>query len=402
MGQDQHSMTAQTSEKSADAPPASALHRKARVGAAEHQTRSMSVQKALRLTLAKVADEMFDMALTAIGLRSEQRDGDALADLFDAPALLMALDGPSGRRAAAVFDPVLVGGLIQQQTMGRVMPETDGGARSLTATDAAICAPFLDALLERAALLPETDADRQLLQGYRFGTRAEDARILQMTLEAPEYQVVHITVDIAAGTRQGQIILCIPMMANVCAETDPIADPEVAGIGRRQHRSLNETVMALHIDLNVALARLSMPLSAVSALAPGDVLELGVTSFDQSRVLTMAGHGVGRGTLGQIDGVRALRVDHQKITVTTPKRRASDRAELDLPEVSGDGTGTRIGDSEVTVTLVEPSVELTDLPPQEPSTSPDLAATPDLPDMSDLPGFADDNEFSEVPHSEAG
>ena len=411
MGHDQQIMTAQTSGQSERDQPHSALHRKAQVGRVEHQTHAMSVPKALRLTVAKVANEMFGMAMAAIGIRMEKRDGDALAELFEMPALLMALDGPSGRRGAAVFDPNLVGGLIQQQTMGKVMPEVGGATRPQTATDAAICAPFLDALLDRAAVLPETEIERQLLQGYRFGIRAEDARILLMSLEAPEYQVVHITVDIAGGCRQGQIILCLPIVPKP-SEMSRGRDHDgtlTDGAGPRRQNSLNDTVMALHVDLNVALARISMPVSTLGALAPGDVFELGITAFDQSRVLTMCGTGVGRGTLGQIDGVRALRVEHQNIAATTPKRRASDREGLDLPDVTGDGTGTRATDPHAVAELSAPSPDLAELPVSNAmngvSALPDFAELPDLPDlpdMSDLPGFTQDDDLTDLPRAGAG
>ena len=167
--------------------------------------------------------------------------------------------------------------------------------------------------------------------------------------------------------------------------------------------------MALHVDLNVALARITMPVSTLGALAPGDVFELGITAFDQSRVLTMCGTGVGRGTLGQIDGVRALRVEHQIIAATTPKRRASDREGLDLPDVTGDGTGTRATDPHAVAELSAPSLDLAELPVGNAmngvSALPDFAELPDLPDlpdMSDLPGFTQDDDLTDLPRAGAG
>lgn len=382
-------MTATTSEQAQGNHVKSVLHRKAHAGRVEHQTRAMSVPKALRLTLAKVADDLFDMAMAAIGVRIERRSGDALGDLFDDASLLMSLDGPSGSRAAAVFDAALVGGLIQQQTMGKVMPDIEGTVRQLTITDAAICAPFLDTLLQRAALLPETEDERALLHGYQFGTRPEDARLLRMTLEAAEYQVVYITVDIAGGKRQGQIILCMPSAPHIAEQSGGSGGDARSGDGTPPRKKwLNETVLGLHVDLNIALARLSMPLSAVSVLAVGDTLSLGVTAFDKSRVLTMDGCSVGRGTLGQVDGLRALRVEHEK-TGATPKRRASDRSDLELPDVAGDGTGTRA--SEMKTGGKIPDIN-------------DLDVMPAMPDMSDLPGFdnGDDDDLLAGPRAEAG
>lgn len=341
--------------------------------------------------------------MAVIGARMEKCDADDLEAVFKAPALLMLLDGPSRRRAAVAFDPVLVGGLIQQQTMGMVMPDAGGEPRAQTSTDAAICAPFLDALLERAALLPETEDERNLLTGVRFGARAEDSRLLLMALEEPEYQIVHLTVDMAGGKRQGQITLCLPMATKVADLPGGDGDrPGRKGYASgRSKRSLNETVLGLNIDLNIALSRLSMPLSAIGELKPGDVLKLGVSAFDQSRILTTGGRGVGRGTLGQIDGVRALRVEYQKFVSATPKRRASDRAELNLPEVKGDGTGTRRYDPEDGADIdVE---DMSDMPAMmDMEGLSDLPDLPDLPDMSDLPGFSDADDLPDLPRLEAG
>ena len=74
------------------APP-SALVRKANVGREEHQARAMTLAKALRLTAAKVADDLLDMALAVIGLRTDRQGLDALSALFDPAGLLMLLEG---------------------------------------------------------------------------------------------------------------------------------------------------------------------------------------------------------------------------------------------------------------------------------------------------------------------
>ena len=97
-----------------------ALRRKVQAGEAEHQARAMSLPKALRLTLAKVANEFWGMPLAALGITTERRELDACAEVFDDSQLLLLLDGPEQLRAAAMLDASLVGALIQQQTMGKV------------------------------------------------------------------------------------------------------------------------------------------------------------------------------------------------------------------------------------------------------------------------------------------
>lgn len=412
MGQDQDNT--QTDAAPAEggqgaAAARSALVRKAHVGREEHQARAMTLAKALRLTTAKVADDLFDMALAVIGLRAEQRAGDALAPLFEGAGLLMLLEGPERRRAAAVMDAALVGALIQQQTMGKVMPLPEGAEdRKLTDTDAAICAPFLDALLSRVAPLPEVPSDQSLMDGYTFGVRTEEPRLLLMALEAPAYRVLHLTLDIEGGRRQGQLMLCMPE-AGVGVSDVHRAAGQVQGaapIDPQPPRNLTEPVLALQIDLPVALTRFRLPLSKLSSLKVGDALALEEADFSAARVMTPQGKTLGRGMLGQVSGMRALRLMSEAGgNATTADFGAvmgaegghsaelpsldlggSDVAGMDgLPDLP-DLTGTGAMDHEAE------STELPDLP-----DLPDMSDLPDLPDMSDLPELDDFDPLPDMP-----
>jgi flagellar motor switch protein FliM len=257
----------------------SALHRKMATGRTEHQARVMTLARALRLSVAKAADDTLDMAMAALSLRTQEVTGPDLLELFDDTSLLMLLDGPQRRRAAVIMDPALVGALIQQQTMGRVVHDVGGEARAMTGTDAAICAPFLDAILERAAKLPEAAADRQ---GYKFGAQAEDARLLHLAMEAPLYHVIHLDSDVERGSRQGKILLCMPV-------PDPSTDIEDADASGAEEAGANltkpkltlaQTVPMLQVELSLVLLRLKLPLHRVSGLNVGDVLSLDGASFD--------------------------------------------------------------------------------------------------------------------------
>lgn len=377
----------QTEPDDAAAAPASALHAMVRKGSEQRQARVMSLPKALRLTLAKVADDLFAMAAAVIAVRVEVRGGDELEGLFDPGHLLMLLEGPVRRRAGAAFDPALTGALIQQQTMNKVLPALDADPRQPTDTDAAICAPFLDGLIARAAPLPEEAGEQALMKGYEFGARMEDPRLLLMALDAPEFTVVHMTVDVEAGVRQGNIVLCFPKVE--AAEDLPPSD-DVEDVGKPvKGGSLEKQVLAINADLNVSLTRLRMPLSQLRSLQVGETLDLGVTAFDEAQVQTRDGRKLSRGTLGQIGGMRALQLEHASKGLREPRRRASDREALDLPQVSGDGTGTQIalddadlavsGDALPDLPAVSADAGLPDLT--------DLPDLPDLPDMSDLPGL---------------
>lgn len=381
MAQDQQNAAAGLDGEGA----ASALHRKTATGRAEHQARAMTLARALRLSVAKVADDIFDMAMATIGLRTQEVAGPDLMSLFDDTSLLLLLDGPQRRRAAVLIDPVLVGALIQQQTMGRVLPDTDDAPRAMTTTDAAICAPFLDAIFERAEGMPEGEADRRLLKGYRFGARAEDARLLHLSMDAASYQVIHLDIDVERGSRQGKVMLCMPVIASSRSDDDVDAFGVEADKNKSPLavRDLSDTVPALSVELSLVLSRLKMPLHRVTALEVGAVLPLGEARFDKVEIRTTEGRQVGSGTLGQLNGQRAVRVAHRHVSGGAPRRRADDRAELDQPSLTALG---RIQTDKVSLP------EVADVAPSMAPAMPEFTepqALPDLPDMSDIPDFDD-------------
>ncbi|WP_370401168.1 FliM/FliN family flagellar motor C-terminal domain-containing protein [Sulfitobacter sp. JB4-11] len=407
MGQDQDNTSAggassrdaaSTADRPGDQTAAagrSALVRKADVGRQEHQARAMTLAKALRLTAAKVADDLLDMAFAVIGMRAERCTGDGLARLFEGDGLLMLLEGPQRQRAAAVMDKALVGALIQQQTMGKVLAVPEGGDdRSLTDTDAAICAPFLDALLSRASPLPERAEDQALIHGFTFGARTPEPRLLLMALEAPAYRILYLTIDIEGGRRQGELMLCLP---DAGAEArGPSGGTEMAQNGTSGNaptaptapRTLSDPVMALPVDLPVALTRIRLTLSALSNLKVGEVLTLEDRDFTAARLLTPEGKGLGRGTLGQVQGQRALQLAIETIqTGSTPKfAGAMDRDHATEPDVAAAGFGAGL----------EERGDLTAALPDLPDLSDDGAGQ-DLPDLPDLPELDDLPELPELP-----
>ena len=371
MGTDQDMATQQGSAPRGAAAVTTPLHRKVKAGQAERQARGMSLLKALRLTLAKVGDDLFDLPIAVIAARSERCTVDAVQDTFAGAGLLMLLDGSGGTRGAAAFDPALVGALIQQQTMARVLPATDAAARPMTPTDAAIAAPLLDALLSRAALLPEDAEEQALIAGFAFGARVEDARVLCMALDGPEHRLIELTVDIAGGLRQGRILLCLPHPAKPLT-----AAPAAPGDGASDRTTPEEegafaaTLLTLQANLRVSLAQIRIPLHRIDQLCIGDCLDLGRASFSDVRLETLQGRPVGGGVLGQLEGVRAVQVQPTRTSALRLRRRAGDRADLNLPDVT---------DAAVAPTAFNPaSASMA----ERPMATDDYA---DLPDLSDLP-----------------
>lgn len=312
------------------------LQRKVDAARDDQFARAMSLRKALRLTLPKVADDLFGLPVSVIGITQTLVPQTRLADLFDPTSLLVLLDGPQGAMAAVTLNCDLVGAVIQQQTTGTVTPPP-AAPRPLTRTDAALCAPMLDAVLARSAALLDIDADRRVFDGFKFGARVEDVRTLGLALDAPDFAVFHLTLDLAGGTRQGDILFCMPNPVPVVPAGAPPLDEQANAA------QLGPVVLLAPTELTAVLCKLRMPLSKVQALGIGDVVPVSRAALRDTGVHVQSGRRICVGQLGQSSGYRALRLrlggaaQPQLHSVETGSDPDPDPAQTHAPQPSDDG-----------------------------------------------------------------
>ena len=361
----------------------SVLQRKAQVGKQEHQARAMTVPKALRVCLAKVADDAFDMALAVIGVTKETAAASVVLEDVGEETLLLLLDGVAGKVGGALLGSALVSALVQQQTTGRVAAAVVEDRR-MTATDAALCAPLIDLLFKRAHGLVDNDADRVELPCLKFGARAENKRLFELALDEVEYTVLRLTVDIAGGVAQSSLVLLLPPPA---AMPDPV--PASDGNETSQNpKTLKPAIMDVPAELSAVLCRLRFPLAQISALEIGHLIDVPSESFDAVELLSINGRLISSGAMGHVDGNRALMLNSGSGAEDTTSRHLgglndlvpeqSDYSKLDLPELEMPQTDVPFDPSNIDT--------LPDIPEADSEPTADL---PDLPDLADLDGLPD-------------
>lgn len=361
----------------------SVLQRKAQVGKQEHQARAMTVPKALRVGLAKVADDAFDMALAVIGVTKETAAASVVLEDVGEETLLLLLDGVAGKVGGALLGSALVSALVQQQTTGRVAAAVVEDRR-MTATDAALCAPLIDLLFKRAHGLVDNDADRVELPCLKFGARAENKRLFELALDEVEYTVLRLTVDIAGGVAQSSLVLLLPPPA---AMPDPV--PASDGNETSQNpKTLKPAIMDVPAELSAVLCRLRFPLAQISALEIGHLIDVPSESFDAVELLSINGRLISSGAMGHVDGNRALMLNSGSGAEDTTSRHLgglndlvpeqSDYSKLDLPELEMPQTDVPFDPSNIDT--------LPDIPEADSEPTADL---PDLPDLADLDGLPD-------------
>ncbi|MEO0772793.1 MAG: FliM/FliN family flagellar motor switch protein [Pseudomonadota bacterium] len=296
----------------------SVIRKKAQSGREDFDARAMSWSKAVRLSLERLGDRLFDLQLS---VRTVVQEDCAMADLKDVAAgdrLVMLLDvyadlakGDAGLggmgRGAAIIDRGLVQSLVEVQTRGKVT-DADLEDRPFTPTDAAVTAQLIDPVLASVDdMMAETPQSPDPLR-LRYGDKVEDARALLLALEAPDYALFRISIDVEQGKRSGDMVLAIP--EDLLRPPPPVPDAEEADAGSFD---LSGMALSAPVSLNAVVARLSMPLSKVSALKPGDTLPVERAALSRTELVGSKGFMLGKVVLGQMNGFRAVRLGQNEV-----------------------------------------------------------------------------------------
>ncbi len=339
------------------------LGQKAQAARRAYEARAMSPAKALRRALSRTADLLWDLALVTQGVTQEMLDQDGVIEALRPGELLLLLDGPDGAVGLVSIDREVMTGVIEVQTIQQVT-QIPVDSRPLTPTDAAMMAPMIDGTLQRLVENLEGHPICPQLEGYRFGAMIEDARGASLLLDAASYRLFRVSLDLALGRRRGEIQIVFP-------------ERDVRGglFGRTDEPGPYERhVKLLPARLDAVLTRVRVPLSKVRALKAGDLIPLPPEVLDGVELLAGEGKIVTRGRLGQLNGMRAVRLNWPE------KRRTHD--EGDLIDGSGFEAEDELG---ARAALSGPAIE-------DPVGDFDFGGAEDTTETEDFGGFGGDTE----------
>ncbi len=293
----------------AEAATRSVMRRMARLGRQEYTARAMSPAKALRLSLARTGDKLFDLPLTVNAI--EQGDI-AHADLpgeVGRGGLLALLDGALGEGGAMRLDPGLLTALVEMQTTGHVSGQSDA-SRRVTRTDAAMAAPMIDGTLERIDACMAAETREDWTSGYRFGVMMEDVRTLALSLTASDYTVFRVMLEIGKDAIPGALTMILPRLA---ATDPPVTAAEPDAPGREPGTTLACAVLEAPVTLQAMLGRITLPLDKLCTLKVGDRLPFARDRLLEARLEVAHKHLVAHARLGQMDGARAVRLGPREL-----------------------------------------------------------------------------------------
>ncbi|MBP9181970.1 MAG: FliM/FliN family flagellar motor switch protein [Fuscovulum sp.] len=265
-----------------------------------------------RLAFARAARDASGLLVEVAAMGLARR---SLAELLELPpdrALLALLDGPQGGLGLLAMSTEVMSALIEMQTTGRVSAAPPLPRRP-TRTDAAMVAGVVDRALEELESILAEEADLVWAGGFRYASFLEDPRPLGLLLEDQPYRVLTAELSLASGTRSGKLVLALPAEGRGHRPVPKAgranrAPPVAPGFST----ALGEVVMAAGCTLEAVIARVTLPLSAVMALQPDQVLPLPNAALDRIGLEGIDGTPVGRARLGQQKGMRALRLSQDE------------------------------------------------------------------------------------------
>ncbi|UWQ15321.1 FliM/FliN family flagellar motor switch protein [Aliiroseovarius sp. M344] len=285
----------------------SAIRQKAEARHPPPEIPPATAARALRAALARAGEATAGLVLTADEVSEDRVVLSALDGQFSDSDLLALIEGPESRFGLLVADPNLIAGLIEMQTIGRVLP-APAPLRAATRTDAAMCADFIDTVLE--ALEAELSAAQlpiaALTSGFRFAVRLVDYRAATMLLPDIPYRRFQTKLELGGGGKRGALSLLLPFAA---ASQHWQADGKAISASKQEAPAI---IMGARAELNAVLHRVHMALDELTALTPGMTLNVPRDALCNVALEDMAGQALTACRLGQAKGQRALRIGQEK------------------------------------------------------------------------------------------
>lgn len=282
-----------------------------------------------RLALARAAQDVLSMPLDVPRLSLHRRSLTELTDLLPDHAMLAVLEGPGDALGLLAMSPAVLSGLIEVQTMGRVLAQPPI-PRKPTRTDAAMVAPVIERALAALDEALADEADLVWAGGFRYASFLDDPRPLALLLDDQPFRVLTAQVSLSGGAKTGEVVLALP----------------AEGRGRRPHlaatladdahavqaftQQMTEVVMGVPCQLEAVLARVTLSLAAVLQLETGAVVPLPRNALHGIRLEGLDGLPLAEARLGQNSGMRAVRLLGEMRVPKTVHGDTSAPAELAL------------------------------------------------------------------------
>lgn len=293
------------------------LARKLAAGRAVVDPAALEREQVLHTAFSRAAERAMKLPLRVQSCTASVRSSAEIAESLPDNGLLLLTEGPEGGVGLVVVSPDALSCLIEVMTTGHLRDHA-APTRRPTRTDAAMAAGFVDAVLAEIAALFAESQDITWAGGFSYASHLPDPRPLAMLLEDPGYRTFRLQLSFGVpegpegDMRRGEMILIYPAAGRGPGPQTTVAgDAEPHGTEARQQawaQDLERAVLPVTTEVAAVLARVTLPLSMVLQLDPGQSLILPPGALQAVQLEGKGDIVLCFAQLGQADGRRALRV----------------------------------------------------------------------------------------------
>lgn len=278
-----------------EGPTATTLRRIAKAAA---PPAPLTPARALRLALTRAAERSIALPLSVLSVREEEGPLDELLERLDAGLLILALRQDATPVGLVALDGEARAAAIEAQTLGQV-DSTAPEPREPTAADAALARPLFEAFAREAESAVEGTSLAGWLRGPEVAERLPSKREATLLLPDGRYRAVRMSFDVGAGERQGLLLLLARLPD---PPPPPLPESEAAQV------TVQAQALRAQTRVEAILHRLELSLASAEALDVGQLLPLPGVTVASVR-LESAGVTLGSARLGQVSGMRAVRIE---------------------------------------------------------------------------------------------
>ncbi len=282
----------------------------------------------MQTVAAKVADKSSGLVLKVTEITEKKRARDPMIEHLPEEDLIILLRNQNDILGAALFDIQALAGMIEAQTYGAVS-EGPAPERAPTRTDAAVVEQFLNAFLFEMDQVLVGFSRAKNICGFEARMAMTGPRALGLALEDEPYQLFELTLDLGHGAKTGRLTLIFPLSISEEAEPEVVVEQENWSVG------LAQAVGGARTELDVVLHRLMLPLSDMSKLHVGQEITLPMSAVGELEVIDTKGRTVAKGGLGQLNGMKAVRISGRG-SVSSPQTVSSQ--DMLLAQAEDDGS----------------------------------------------------------------
>ena len=287
----------------ADGLETTILRRMAGMVASGSDPDPLTSSRAVRLVLAKVAQDCAGLPLAVSSVAEDIDDLDGMLAGLSNDLMLVGVHRDSDLVGLLGVDMELRAAVLEIATTGALLAQP-AETRNPTGTDRLLCDPLLKGFLEGFPQAVRGTAYDHWADGVTAGDRLPDTRVAGLTLHDDRYRTVQMTVQLGQTDRQGMLLLALPLPRKPTEDVVPAAAPR-----HDWADAFRAVVESAPATLDAQLHRFTLPLSALQELRVGTVLPLDGCSVASVRLRGGDGRVVARARLGQSGGMRAIRIE---------------------------------------------------------------------------------------------